>query len=144
MNAILLPFQRRYILLTLVAGGTAASAALVPLWIGFAAPAAAFGALTLLGLRDITQRRHSILRNYPIAAHIRFLLEEIRPEIRQYFLEDETTGIPFARKKRSIVYQPGEHAPRQWAEGISIEVNRALGQAELIAKRGEWVLTVKR
>lgn len=139
MNAILLPFQRRYILLTLAADGTAASAALVPLWIGFAAPAAAFGALTLLGLRDITQRRHSILRNYPIAAHIRFLLEEIR----QYFLEDETTGMPFARKKRSIVYQPGERAPRQWAEGISIEVNRALGQAELIAKRGEWVLTVK-
>lgn len=105
MNAILLPFERRYILLTLAAGGTAASAALVPLWIGFAAPAAAFGALTLLGLRDITQKRHSILRNYPIAAHIRFLLEEIRPEIRQYFLEDETTGMPFARKKRSIVYQ---------------------------------------
>ena len=100
--------------------------------------------LILLGLRDVFQKSQTVPRNFPIIGHLRYLLEEIRPEIRQYFLEDETTGMPFARKKRSIVYQPGERAPRQWAEGISIEVNRALGQAELIAKRGEWVLTVKR
>src|SRR5262249_4740096 len=49
--------------------------------------------------------RHSVLRNYPIAAHFRFLLEQIRPEIRQYFLEDDSTGTPFARKKRAVVYQ---------------------------------------
>ena len=61
--------------------------------------------LALLGLRDLTQRSHSILRNYPILAHIRFLLEKIRPEIRQYFLESEMDGAPFSRKKRSIVYQ---------------------------------------
>jgi len=66
---------------------------------------AAAGALAALGTRDLLQTHHSILRNYPIAAHIRFLLEEIRPEIRQYFLESDTDGVPFNRSKRSIVYQ---------------------------------------
>ena len=42
--------------------------------------------LTLIGIRDLTQTSHSLRRNYPILANIRFLLEEIRPEIRQYFL----------------------------------------------------------
>ncbi|MDO9708268.1 FMN-binding glutamate synthase family protein [Paracraurococcus lichenis] len=58
-----------------------------------------------LGLRDLTQTRHAILRNYPIAAHLRFLLEEIRPEMRQYFFEDEKHGTPFSRDKRAVVYQ---------------------------------------
>jgi glutamate synthase domain-containing protein 2 len=122
MNPILLPFRRRYILLTLAVAATGTCAALVPLWIGFAAPAAAFGALVLLGLHDMTQKHHSILRNYPIAAHIRFLLEEIRPEIRQYFLEDETTGTPFARKKRSIVYQRAKGQLDKVAFGTQLNV----------------------
>ena len=62
-------------------------------------------ALLLVGIRDVSQHNHSILRNYPITAHIRFLLESIRPEIRQYFLESDTDGTPFSRRKRSIVYQ---------------------------------------
>ena len=60
---------------------------------------------TLLGLHDLFQTRHAVLRNYPIAAHLRFLLEAIRPEMRQYFFEDEKHGMPFARDKRAIVYQ---------------------------------------
>ncbi len=105
MKSILLPFRRRYITLTVVTAGTALCLAASVYWWGFLFPAAALGGLVALGLRDMTQTRHSILRNYPIAAQIRFLLEEIRPEIRQYFLEDDTNGTPFARKKRSIVYQ---------------------------------------
>lgn len=103
MNILSLPFQRRYCLFTGSIVGTGACLALAPHWWGFLVPAAILGALVLLGLRDLTQTRHSILRSYPIAAHIRFLLEEIRPEIRQYFFEDETDGLPFARKKRSVV-----------------------------------------
>jgi glutamate synthase domain-containing protein 2 len=60
---------------------------------------------TLLGLHDLFQTRHAVLRNYPIAAHLRFLLESIRPEMRQYFFEDEKHGMPFGRDKRAIVYQ---------------------------------------
>ena len=46
--------------------------------------ALAFLALVLLGLRDTLQARHAILRNYPVIGHLRFLLEFIRPEMRQY------------------------------------------------------------
>jgi glutamate synthase domain-containing protein 2 len=62
----------------------------------------------LLGLRDLVQTKHAILRNYPIAAHLRFLLENIRPEMRQYFFEADKDGTPFPRDKRAIVYQRAE------------------------------------
>jgi glutamate synthase domain-containing protein 2 len=63
------------------------------------------GGFSALGLHDYFQTHHAILRNYPIAAHIRFLLEEIRPEMRQYFFEDEKHSMPFSRDKRAVVYQ---------------------------------------
>lgn len=61
----------------------------------------------LLGLywHDIRQRQHSLLRLYPIVGHLRFLLEGIRPELRQYFFESDLDGQPFNRRQRSIVYQ---------------------------------------
>ena len=64
----------------------------------------------MLGTLDLVQTRHSVLRNYPLTAHIRFILEEIRPEIRQYFLESEKDGTPFSRDKRAIVYQRAKRA----------------------------------
>jgi glutamate synthase domain-containing protein 2 len=71
----------------------------------FIGPAVLFLLLSLLGIWDMLQRKHSLRRNYPILANLRFLLETVRPEIRQYFLESETDGRPFNRSKRSIVYQ---------------------------------------
>jgi len=62
-------------------------------------------ALTLLGLWDLIQRRHSILRNYPVVGHLRFISEQLRPEIRQYFIESDTDGAPFNRDQRSLVYE---------------------------------------
>lgn len=64
-----------------------------------------FSALAGLGLHDATQTKHSILRNYPVLGHMRFLLEFIRPEIRQYFIESDNDGAPFSRAQRSLVYQ---------------------------------------
>ncbi len=58
-----------------------------------------------VGVHDVVQRRHSVLRNYPIIGHLRFLLETIRPELRQYFFESDTDAIPFSRQQRAIVYQ---------------------------------------
>src|ERR1035437_3423862 len=63
------------------------------------------GGITAIGILDLTQTKRAILRNYPILAHIRFFFESIRPEIRQYFLEDDTEAKPFSRSQRSIVYQ---------------------------------------
>ncbi len=103
------PFETRFILLT---GALLITVALVALMVWrpasvelLALPALVTGILSCIGIRDRLQRRHSILRNYPIAGHIRFLLEDIRPEIRQYFLESDTDGAPFTRNNRSIVYQ---------------------------------------
>ncbi len=62
-------------------------------------------ALVALGIHDKVQKRHAILRNYPIGGHIRFLLEAFRPEIRQYFLETDKEKVPFSRQQRALVYQ---------------------------------------
>lgn len=61
-------------------------------------------ALALLGIRDVQQRKSAVLRNYPIIGHFRFLLETIRPELRQYFLESDTEATPFSRSQRSLAY----------------------------------------
>ncbi|MBU3992475.1 MAG: FMN-binding glutamate synthase family protein, partial [Alphaproteobacteria bacterium] len=58
-----------------------------------------------LGLHDLLQRRHAILRNYPIIGHFRFILESVRPEIRQYFIEGERDALPFAHDQRALVYK---------------------------------------
>jgi len=70
-----------------------------------------FGALAGLGLRDTRQTRHAVLRNYPVIGHLRFLLEYIRPELRQYFLESDTEATPFSRQQRSLVYQRAKGDP---------------------------------
>jgi glutamate synthase domain-containing protein 2 len=60
--------------------------------------------LTLVGVYDKIQTRHSVTRNYPIIGHARFMIESIRPEIRQYLLEADSDKVPFSRAQRSLVY----------------------------------------
>ncbi len=57
------------------------------------------------GFYDMLQRRHTVLRIYPLLGHIRYLFESIRMEIQQYFVESETDGTPVNREFRSLVYQ---------------------------------------
>jgi len=73
-----------------------------------------FGGAALSGVRDLVQKRHSVLRNYPVLGQIRFFFETIRPEIRQYLIEGDNEEEPFSREERSIVYQraKGEEAAR--------------------------------
>ena len=63
------------------------------------------GPLLMLGIYDIVQPSHAILRNYPIIGHIRFMLEAVRPELRQYLIEDERDPVPFSREHRDLVYR---------------------------------------
>ena len=63
-----------------------------------------FLALCAVGIYDLQQSHHAILRNYPIIGHLRFLLEFIRPELRQYFIEGDSEAVPFSRAQRSLVY----------------------------------------
>lgn len=62
------------------------------------------GILSLLGCYDLWQKSHAVLRNYPVIGHIRYLIESIRPEIRQYLLEADNEKLPFSRSQRSLVY----------------------------------------
>ncbi|MDB6179940.1 FMN-binding glutamate synthase family protein [Paracoccus fistulariae] len=71
----------------------------------WAALAVVTAALTVLGILDLRQKKHSILRNYPVIGHMRFLLESIRPEIRQYMIEGDRDEEPFSREARALVYQ---------------------------------------
>lgn len=61
----------------------------------------------LLGvaIHDLVQTKHSILRNYPVLGHMRFLLEDVRPELQQYFIERNFDGRPFDRNTRTSIYQ---------------------------------------
>ncbi len=113
MHTLLLPLQPRFIAFTLVV--LIAAALGVEFFLGFRSllveiPLVIFISLSVVGTVDVLQKRHAVLRNYPLSAHIRFILEEIRPEIRQYFLESEKDGTPFSRDKRAIVYQRAKRA----------------------------------
>jgi glutamate synthase domain-containing protein 2 len=63
-----------------------------------------FTGLSLLGLWDLRQTKSAVLRNYPVIGHLRFMLEKIRPEMRQYFIESDTEATPFSRSQRSLAY----------------------------------------
>ncbi|HWG04488.1 MAG TPA: FMN-binding glutamate synthase family protein [Beijerinckiaceae bacterium] len=96
----------RYVPLAASFVGIFVFAALVP-WLGKLATVLCLLCLLLsaIGIWDMIQTKHSLRRNYPILANIRFMLEEIRPEIRQYFLESDTDGVPYNRSKRAVAYQ---------------------------------------
>ena len=128
METLLLPFSPRFIVLTICSVVTA-----LLLGIGIVdhkvlklivIPFAVFGALTLLGFRDLTQKSHAVLRNYPISAHLRFLLEEIRPEMRQYFFEFEKDGMPFSRDTRAVIYQRAKMVLDKRPFGTQLDVYR--------------------
>lgn len=76
-------------------------------WFQPAARFAYIGILPLiaLGMKDVCQHRHAIQRNFPVIGHLRFLMEAIRPEINQYFVESDIDGTPFDRVRRSNIYQ---------------------------------------
>jgi glutamate synthase domain-containing protein 2 len=61
--------------------------------------------IILIGIRDMVQKNHTIKRNFPVIGNFRYLLEAIRPEMMQYFVETDTEGKPFNRLQRSIVYR---------------------------------------
>ncbi|NOR18881.1 MAG: FMN-binding glutamate synthase family protein [Xanthomonadales bacterium] len=62
-------------------------------------------AVIFLGVYDMLQHSHTILRIYPVIGHFRFLFESVRAEIQQYFVESDTDGRPVSREFRSLVYQ---------------------------------------
>ncbi|WP_371574552.1 FMN-binding glutamate synthase family protein [Streptomyces sp. NBC_01314] len=96
-----------------------AAVGLSPWWCLAAVPLILLG---LLGAADLLQRRHSMLRNYPVLGHARFLLERIRRELQQYFIERNFDGRPFDRDVRSIVYERAKGTDTEQPYGTERDV----------------------
>jgi glutamate synthase domain-containing protein 2 len=79
--------------------------------------------LSLVGLADLFQSEHAILRNYPIIGHMRYWVEHVRPEIRQYIIEDDRDPLPFSREQRAMVYQRAKNVPSNMPFGTILNVN---------------------
>lgn len=93
-------------------------------------PFAVFAFLTGVGIYDVSQTKHAILRNYPVIGNLRFLFEFIRPEVRQYFFEDDTLKLPFSRVDRSLVYQRAKKQMDQRPFGT---------QGDVYGSEYEWI-----
>ncbi len=79
-------------------------------WAAFFMPMALYSLVVVvpilaIGFKDYFQKKQSILRNFPVLGHFRYLMEAIRPEIHQYFIETNSEGKPFSRENRSLIYQ---------------------------------------
>lgn len=78
--------------------------------------------LVVLGVYDRHQTKHAVLRNYPLIGHFRYLIESIRPELRQYIVESDSEKLPFSREQRSIVYQRAKGDPEAQSFGTKVNV----------------------
>ncbi len=92
-------FQLSALIATLMVGGLACVWP-VALW-----AFALIGPVIALGLYDMMQRSRAVIRNFPVIGRARYWMEAVRPEIQQYFVESDTSGRPFSREYRSVVYQ---------------------------------------
>ena len=79
--------------------------------------------LLLIAILDVRQKKHALLRNYPVIGHLRYFFESIRPELRQYFFETDLDGKPFNRRQRSIVYQRAKNEKQTVAFGMQTDPN---------------------
>jgi glutamate synthase domain-containing protein 2 len=88
-------------------------------------------ALLCVGVHDLVQKKHSILRNYPVLGHMRFPLESIRPELQQYFIERNFDGRPYDRDTRTSIYTRAKGDNEEQPFGTERDVN-ALGYEYLV------------
>src|ERR1700710_1463301 len=72
---------------------------------GWIVVAVVLAVIVVVGVYDLIQRKHSILRNSPLLGHARFALEALRPELQQYFIERNTDGRPYDRDTRTSIYE---------------------------------------
>ena len=79
-----------------------------------------------LGIYDLQQTKRAVLRNYPVIGHFRYILEYIRPEMRQYFVESDSEATPFSRSQRSLVYQRAKGESDKRPFGTQLDV-KAIG-----------------
>lgn len=103
--ARVLDFAVRNAVFALVLVLAVVSAIEIPRSAWWGLPFVVFAALAALGIWNLAQKRHTLMRNYPVIAHVRWLMERLRPYLRQYIVEGDLTGRPIPRSARTIVYE---------------------------------------
>ena len=88
-------------------------------------PRGVVAALAAVGVYDLFQRRHSVLRNYPVLGHLRYLLEALRPELQQYFIERNFDGRPYDRDVRSLIYERAKGTAAELSFGTERDIDAA-------------------
>ena len=78
--------------------------------------------LTVMGYIDIFQKKHTIRRIYPLVGRFRYVLEDLRPKMYQYFIESDIDGRPFHRVDRSTIYQRSKHELETIPFGTQLDV----------------------
>ncbi len=81
--------------------------------------------IVVLGLMDMFQQRQTVRRLYPFLGRFRYMLESVRPEIQQYFVESDTSGTPIPREFRSLIYQRAKGVRDTRPFGTIFDVNRS-------------------
>src|SRR6185369_2823560 len=84
--------------------------------------AALSGVLCLVGVVDISARRHTLRRNFPVTAHLRTFFEYFRPMLRQYVVESDYEEVPFSHMQRSIAYQRAKNVLDKRPFGTELDV----------------------
>lgn len=74
-------------------------------WIDMALLFVVVGPVIVIGIVDMNQKKQSIRRNFPVVGRLRYVFEDLRPKIQQYFVESDTDGAPINRNDRSVIYQ---------------------------------------
>ena len=80
--------------------------------------------IIILGFIDMFQEKHAVRRLYPVLGRFRYMLESVRPEIQQYFVESDTNGTPIPREFRALIYQRAKGARDTRPFGTIFDVNR--------------------
>ncbi len=106
------------------------SVIIIVLWISYYQPSVLWsflliGPLIIMGIVDMTQTKHAIRRNFPVIGRMRYLLESIRPEIMQYFVETDTEGRPINRIFRTLVYQRSKKVNDTTPFGTQMDVYKS-------------------
>ena len=96
-------------------------------WASKAIPAAAAAAAAAVAVRDLTQRRHALLRNFPLLGRARYALESIGPELRQYLVAGNNEERPFTRDQRRWVYASAKKENNYFGFGTDNDLEHSAG-----------------
>ena len=79
---------------------------------------------TVVAIHDVTQKKHAILRNFPIIGHLRYLIEKVGPELRQYIVADNDEELPFSRDQRRFVYASAKQQNAYFGFGTDNDLSK--------------------